>query len=134
MQHEAFGCVGQLRFDQVAPQAHQLCVIVHQRAGAAIDITGRGAAYLKSGLFENPEGRYENALDLLGAEDFQRRPAIGEARQRRQRRPGGARGAAAVAPARGCRCGSLHFGHGGRFYSAMRSYEPPPAPGGSCSR
>jgi len=34
-------------------------------------------------LFQNLEGRGQNSFDLLGGENFQRRPTVGEPRQRR---------------------------------------------------
>ena len=109
VQHEALRRVRQLRRHQLAPEAHQLRLVIDQRPGAAIHRARRGAADLETGLLEDAEGGEQDALDLLGAQHLERRPAVLEARQRRERGPGGARRAAAVAAAG--RSGG--FGHGG---------------------
>ena len=75
MQHEALRCVRQLRLDDVAPEAHQLRVLVHQCAGAAIDRARGAAANLQSRLLEDAKRRHQDALHLLGAQDLQRRPS-----------------------------------------------------------
>ena len=130
VQHEALGRVRELRLDQLAPQPHQLRGVVHQRAGAAIHLARRGAADLQARLLEHLEGGQQDAFDLLGRQDLERRPGIGEPRQRGERRTGGARRTRSAAAAGGCRS----FGHGGFSLLRGRAQPPPPAEGGSCSR
>src|SRR5205823_3248312 len=102
------GRVGQMRLDHVAPQADHLGRLVYQGSGVAVGLAWRGAADLEARLLQNLEGRSQNAFHLLGGQDFQRPPGIGEPRQGRERGTGGALGTPAVAAPGRCR----NFGHG----------------------
>src|SRR2546430_14681747 len=70
MEHEALGCVGEMRLDHVAPQADHLGRLVHQGAGTAVGFACRGAADLETRLLQNLEGGDQNAFHLLGGQDF----------------------------------------------------------------
>ena len=108
MEHEALGCVGELRLDQIPPHADHLGRLVHQGAGTAVGFACRGAADLETRLLQNLEGGDQNAFHLLGGQDFQRPPGIGEPRQGRERGTGRALGTPSVAAPGRCR----NFGHG----------------------
>jgi hypothetical protein len=91
-----------MRLEDIAAEAHQLRALIDERARAAIHLARGGAANLESRFLENPERSRENPLDLLGGENLERRPAIGEPRDGRQRRTGRASRPRALAPPR-CR-------------------------------
>src|SRR5262249_21401801 len=99
VQHEALRGERKLRLDQIAPEAHDLRRVIDQPSGAPIHTARRGAADLESRLLEHAERSLEDALDLLGAEDFEWRKAVREARQWSERGPARARRPAPFAPA-----------------------------------
>ena len=104
VQHEALGRMRELRFDELAPEPHHLRGLVHQRAGAAVHLARRDAADLEARFLQHAERGLQDALDLLGGQDLERRPRIVQARQRLERRAGRARGAPAFTAAGRCRC------------------------------
>ena len=94
----------QLRLDDVAPHAHQLRLLVDERAGAPVVVARRGVADLQSRFLQHPVGGVQDALDLFGGQHLERRPGIGEPRDGREGGPD-------VRAARGCGHGA---GRGGR--------------------
>src|SRR5207244_8067836 len=112
VQHEAQGRVHELRLDELAPEADHLRRFIDRGSGATIDLAGGGAADLESRLLEDPVGGLDDALDLLGGENLDRRPGNLEPRQGRERRAARAMRAPSITAAGWCRS----FAHGSTLW------------------
>jgi len=88
MQDKRFGRAAQKRLNDIASEPHVLRFLVHDGAAIEVNLACRCASNLEPGLLQHPESREQNSLHLLRGQYLQRRPRVGQPRQRRKRGTG----------------------------------------------